>query len=113
QLRSRVLQAEAELRGARQILESAVDDLLGGRPLGAKPSILKLLCSELGQRIMEIAFDVAGPTAASRFLPHDEDMALDASADWVQNYLFFRSRTLAGGTSEVQRNVIARELFGS
>jgi alkylation response protein AidB-like acyl-CoA dehydrogenase len=31
----------------------------------------------------------------------------------VHTYLFYRSRSIAGGTSEVQKNVIARELFGA
>jgi alkylation response protein AidB-like acyl-CoA dehydrogenase len=31
----------------------------------------------------------------------------------VQNYLFTRARTIAGGTSEVQRNVVAHELLGA
>ena len=34
-------------------------------------------------------------------------------AEWVHNELYYRSRTIAGGTTEIQRNVIARELFGS
>ena len=45
---------------------------------------------------------------------HDgrEHVAEDAESNVVHNYLFYRSRTIAGGTSEVQKNVIARELFG-
>ena len=34
-------------------------------------------------------------------------------ATWIQNYMFTRSRTIAGGTAEVQRNVIANELLGA
>ena len=41
------------------------------------------------------------------------EVAEDAESNMIHNYLFYRSRTIAGGTSEVQKNVIARELFGS
>jgi len=34
-------------------------------------------------------------------------------ATWIQNYMFTRARTIAGGTSEVQRNVVAHELLGA
>ena len=37
----------------------------------------------------------------------------EPGATWVQNYLFTRARTIAGGTSEVQRNVVANELLGA
>lgn len=58
-----------------------------------------------------------GPTAAHRFLA---DTNMDDDSDdstspgiWIQNYMFTRARTIAGGTSEVQRNVVATELLGT
>ncbi len=131
-LRYALLLAEADLHGAGEMLASATDDLMHQRPLGAKPSALKLLLSDVAQRLVAIAFDAVGPDRAQRFvalnahtLPiaepaHDtaaDEMSVpadehDNAAVWVHNYLYYRSKTIAGGTSEVQRNVIARELFG-
>ncbi len=112
----RLLLAEAEVRGAREMLLSAIDEEMRGVLRAAKSSALKLHCSELAQRIIGIAFDALGPRRASRFVPIDADgrehVAEDAESNVVHNYLFYRSRTIAGGTSEVQKNVIARELFG-
>jgi hypothetical protein len=34
-------------------------------------------------------------------------------AEWVHNVLYSRGRTIAGGTTEIQRNLVARALFGS
>ena len=93
------------------MLAAATDDLINQRPLGAKPSALKQQVSEIGQRLVAIALDVVGPAAAARFLP-DADI-VDPDAIWIHNYYYYRSKTIAGGTSEVQRNVIARELFGA
>jgi alkylation response protein AidB-like acyl-CoA dehydrogenase len=113
----RLLLAEAEVRAARELLLSAIDDEMNGRLRAAKSSALKLHCSELAQRIIGIAFDALGARRASRFVPVDADgtphVAEDGETNMIHNYLFYRSRTIAGGTSEVQKNVIARELFGS
>ena len=52
-----------------------------------------------------------GPDAAHRFLAEAGGDVPDAT--WIQNYMFTRARTIAGGTSEVQRNVVANELLGA
>jgi alkylation response protein AidB-like acyl-CoA dehydrogenase len=113
----RLLLAEAEVRAARELLLSAIDDEMNGRLQAAKSSALKLHCSELAQRIIGIAFDALGARRAARFVPLDSDggpqIAEDSESNMIHNYLFYRSRTIAGGTSEVQKNVIARELFGA
>ena len=113
----RLLLAEADMRAARELLLSAIDDEMHGRLLAAKSSALKLHCSELAQRIIGIAFDALGARRAARFVPLAADgtaqIAEDAETNMLHNYLFYRSRTIAGGTSEVQKNVIARELFGA
>jgi alkylation response protein AidB-like acyl-CoA dehydrogenase len=49
-------------------------------------------------------------------MPHvpaaDGSDDLDMERQLLHTYLFYRSRTIAGGTSEVQKNVIARDIFG-
>ncbi|CAN7165478.1 MULTISPECIES: acyl-CoA dehydrogenase family protein [unclassified Variovorax] len=110
-LRYRLLLAEADVKGARVILANATDDLKNQRSLGVQPSVIKLMCSDVAQRLTSIALDAVGPEAAHRFLTHDGEGV--PGATWVQNYMFTRARTIAGGTSEVQRNVVANELLGA
>ena len=64
---------------------------------------------------MGIGLDAVGVRMAPRFLSVTADAteALRTDANWVHNYLFSRSKTIAGGTSEILRGVIARELFGA
>ena len=114
-LEERILHAEAELIGVRELAVKAIDDAKHGRPLGSRPSALKLRCSELSQEIVAIGMDAVGPSMASRFmgLASDAGVELTTDANWLHNYLFYRSKTIAGGTSEVLRNVIAREIFGA
>jgi alkylation response protein AidB-like acyl-CoA dehydrogenase len=112
-LRYRLLLCEADARGARFLMAGATDDLLNQRPLGVQPSAIKMLVADVAQRLTTIALDAVGPDAAHRFLSEvGEEPGVD-DATWIQNYMFTRARTIAGGTSEVQRNVIANELLGA
>lgn len=79
--------------------------------------ILKVRGSELRQRISELAIDALGDCGLEAY-PHPEPEPDQVPADPVAlaqlractttaGYLFQRSATIAGGTSEVQRNIIA------
>jgi len=108
-LPQRLILAEADLLAAKEILSNATDSMLQQKALGATPSVLKLYASNIAQRLVSIALDAIGPAAVNRYLPIDG--VTDSAAIWVQNYMYFRARTIAGGTTEVQRNVVARTLF--
>ena len=110
-LHHKLLLAEADVKGARVMMAHATDDLIHQRPLGVQPSAIKMTCADVAQRLTTIALDAVGPEAAHRFLADAGDDL--ASATWIQNYMFTRARTIAGGTSEVQRNVVANELLGA
>ena len=101
----------AQIKGAREMLADAIDDMMAKKPLGAKPSALKLLCSHIAQALSEIALQLVGSSAGQQFLT--EDTSSTEEGLWLQNYLYSRSKTIAGGTTEVQRNVVARQLFGA
>jgi alkylation response protein AidB-like acyl-CoA dehydrogenase len=111
----RLFLAQASVRGAREMLLSAIQEEMAGTLRSAKSSALKLHCSELAQQISTLAFDGCAPRYAPRLRPlapaADGADERDPQRQLVHTYLFFRSRTIAGGTSEVQKNVIARELF--
>ncbi|WP_295540657.1 acyl-CoA dehydrogenase family protein [uncultured Pseudacidovorax sp.] len=111
-LQHKLLLCEAELQGARVMMAQATDDLIHQRPLGVQPSAIKMTCADVAQRLTTIALDAVGPEAAHRFLAEEGSDELPA-ATWIQNYMFTRARTIAGGTSEVQRNVIANALLGA
>ena len=116
-LQERLFLAQASTRGARQMLLSAIQEEMQGTLASSKSSALKLHTSELSQQIVGIAFDIAGPEYAARLVPEveapDGSDDLDIERQLTHTYLFYRSRTIAGGTSEVQKNVIARDLFGA
>jgi alkylation response protein AidB-like acyl-CoA dehydrogenase len=114
QLEYRLLLAEAELRGARELGKAAIDTVMAGRPLGVMPSVLKLSTADTIQRIAAVALDAVGERVASRFRPVDASgpNAEVTGIEWVQNFMYLRAKTIFGGSNEVQKNVVARQLFG-
>lgn len=114
-LELRLLLAEAELRGALALGKEAVAAVMEGRPLGLLPSVLKLSTSVTHQHVAEVAMDAVGERLAPRFRRIDGSgpNAEAPGIEWVQNYMYMRVRTIYGGSSEVQKNVIAKQLFGS
>ena len=113
----RLFLARASAMGAREMLLSAIHEEMKGTLRSSKSSALKLHGTELSQAISSLAYDLVAPQMAPRLLPASDDAvpteAQDLARQLVHTYLFYRSRTIAGGTSEVQKNVIARELFGA
>jgi len=76
---------------------------LRGLDPGAGSSVGKLLGAEHEQRVQEFGLTLAGQSGAIR---------TGDAATWVQGMLVTRCLTIAGGTSEVQRNLIAERLLG-
>jgi alkylation response protein AidB-like acyl-CoA dehydrogenase len=76
---------------------------LSGVDPGSGSSVRKLLGVEHEQRVQEMGMALYGANGA----------VLDGSAErWEQGFLSTRCLTIAGGTSEVQRNVIAERILG-
>jgi alkylation response protein AidB-like acyl-CoA dehydrogenase len=68
---------------------------------------MKLTTSSLTQEFSETAMEVLGPYATLR-----DDPRSPSDRHWVKQYLGDRSMTIAGGTSEVQRNIVAQRILG-
>lgn len=73
--------------------------LAGGARLGPETSIDKVLLATAEQKLFDTARDL---------LPRA--IELDESA-WRTEFLYSRAATIYGGTSEIQRNIIARRLL--
>jgi alkylation response protein AidB-like acyl-CoA dehydrogenase len=83
-------------------LRTAVRSVTGAAP-GSEASVRKLLGVEHDQRTQEIGLSLLGPEGAT---------AVGAAASWTFGFLANRCLTIAGGTSEIQRNVIGERLLG-
>jgi alkylation response protein AidB-like acyl-CoA dehydrogenase len=94
-----------------------VDDWMGGRKIGAEASILKIRGTEILQALSELALQLQGPMAAAHdpadlHLPADVHLTAAQQASLIGNeYLYGRCWSIFGGTNEIQRNIIAREIL--
>lgn len=101
---------------AQFAIETAIMGLHGLRLLsdlekGRAPedvSVLKLFGSEMAQRLFDFALQVQGPYAQL----WEEDGRARDDAVWQHLWLMGRAMTIASGTSEIQRNIIAQRILG-
>ncbi|MGH9274978.1 MAG: acyl-CoA dehydrogenase family protein, partial [Acidimicrobiales bacterium] len=83
-------------------LRTTQRSVTGAKP-GPEASVRKLLGVEHDQRTQELGLSLLGPEGAT---------TIGAAAQWTYGFLANRCLTIAGGTSEIQRNVIGERLLG-
>jgi alkylation response protein AidB-like acyl-CoA dehydrogenase len=82
---------------------ATVRRLAAGETLGAETSIDKVLLATAEQTVFDLVDEALG-----------DDVALGddpTSERWRSEYLYSRAATIYGGSSEIQRNIIARRLL--
>jgi alkylation response protein AidB-like acyl-CoA dehydrogenase len=94
-----VLIAEAQAIAGLN-LRHVMRALVGGPP-GPEGNITKLCTAEHAQRVAGLGLDLAGAGGVGGAEPR-----------LARAYLFSRCLTIAGGTSEIVRNVIAERILG-
>jgi alkylation response protein AidB-like acyl-CoA dehydrogenase len=82
---------------------------------GADPNMTKLAYAQFLQRAYDTMMDVMGPEGALfpdryEFTLHDDHLLDSHDPHW--DFLGSRARTIAGGSSEVIRNVIGERVLG-
>jgi alkylation response protein AidB-like acyl-CoA dehydrogenase len=117
--RERAFDARQRDRVANAFIDAQAVQFLGNRGLAKaargqvspEHSILKLFSSEAMQRALLLGAEEIGIDAL--------DLGLDDSApfvwrsgNWLTQYLRSFSATIPGGTSEIQRNIIAERVLG-
>ena len=95
-----------DLRDHESLYGIYVDKVRRGEDLGADVSMLKIHQTELYKRITQAAIDIAGEHAAFRLCPPG-DSSVTPGAMWLQSLV----TTIYGGTSEIQRNILAKHVL--
>jgi alkylation response protein AidB-like acyl-CoA dehydrogenase len=80
------------------LADRAVSAELHGRPLGPESSLAKLVWSDVENHIAEAAGEVLGPDANT--------------GDWGRDRVYVRALSIAGGTTQVNKNIIAQRVLG-
>ncbi len=91
----------AESHTLRLLNLRRVTRAISGAEPGPEGNVTKLLVAESGQRLTELALELAGTAAVVGQTP-----------TLTQAYLGNRAMTIAGGTSEITRNTIAERILG-
>ncbi len=86
----------------------AITKLLRGEMPGAEASTGKMIWVETHQRLQELAMELEGPYAQ---LWKGADWAVDGGV-WQHSFLRSRANSIEGGTTEIQKNIIAERLLG-
>jgi alkylation response protein AidB-like acyl-CoA dehydrogenase len=107
-LRQRLAQLYIEDEILRLIRMRMVTAAVHGKQPGPEASIRKAMADEHGQNIMGLAKDLTGTSG----LLADAGPLGVVDPTWAYGYLFARALTVGGGTSEVQRNIIAERVLG-
>lgn len=110
-IKGRDIPADAQLRRevARAYLDSECLNLtcerLSEQLFGFESSLVKIVGSEVNQRLQELGLGTLGPDAA--LTP-----AGDFEKTWQFGFLRSRGNTIEGGTSEILRGIVAERILG-
>jgi alkylation response protein AidB-like acyl-CoA dehydrogenase len=110
-------------RYAKLVMDAQALTLLGHRALAkierglvpAEQSILKLLGSESQREMGLLALEALGPMALDAAEPTSGRKPYgnnSRNVGWFERYLFGFAGTISGGTSEIQRNIVAEHALG-
>lgn len=105
-LRRRVAELYAQVRGLRAMGYKGFASFAQGSS-SPEHSFMKLASSELHQTLIELGMDLQGAGLAVT----DPDVA-EEGARWQESFFTGLASTIGGGTSEIQRNVIAQRVLG-
>lgn len=98
---SRLAMSRAEMAGVRAMTYATLSRVSNGNP-GPEGSLVKLFFSEASQRLRRLGVDLQGAEA----------IELSPDAGLSTSYLRSYASTIGGGTSDVQRNIIAERVLG-
>jgi len=97
-----------DLQGFRYVCFRVFSTIINGGTPGPEGSLLKLLWSELNQRMQETAMSLEGMRSQ---LTADSAGAIE-NGRWQVSFLRSRANTIEAGTSEIQRNIVSERVLG-
>ena len=114
--RDRLVSVWIESQILRVLRLRTVSAVLAGRAPGAEASVRKAIADGHGQRVMNLARDVAGPfgmlQASGPVGGWGRTGAAMGDRTWSRGFLYSPALTVGGGTAEVQRNIVAEKVLG-
>lgn len=113
-LAQRVAEAETDLLALRYTTYRVLADEMSGKAPGPEVSVIKVRGGEIMQALTELLMEMAEAEgiAYPASLPHDGLPIMPFELEHMaQQFFDKRKLTIYGGSSEIQRNIIARRLL--
>jgi alkylation response protein AidB-like acyl-CoA dehydrogenase len=107
-LRQKLAQLWIDTEALKYTGARAVTRLLRGEMPGPEASSGKMVWVETHQRLQELAMEIEGPYGQ---LTKGSDRAIDGGM-WQYSFLRSRANSIEGGTTEIQKNIIAERVLG-
>jgi alkylation response protein AidB-like acyl-CoA dehydrogenase len=108
-LRQRLARLWTDATVLRLIRLRTLTSVVRGEPPGPEASVRKLLADEHGQQVMALAKDLTGTAG---LLSEAGPMGGPDGFGWSYGFLFAPALTIGGGTTQVQRNILAERVLG-
>jgi alkylation response protein AidB-like acyl-CoA dehydrogenase len=108
EVRSRAARIATELEVARMLQRRVIAEAVKGGVPTVQSSMYKLFMNETGKRVANAALDLLGPEAQLK--PGAAGAPLGGRFE--RSYRYTVVDTIGGGTSEIQKNIIARRALG-
>ena len=105
EIRRRLVQVHIRIDALRLLVNDQLSAVLRGDAVGVEPSIIKLYYSDLLREFTELGVEIGGMTA--QYLQDVLMGGANETGYWMQDYLYSWAWTISGGSSEIQRNIIA------
>ena len=96
-----------EFEDLKDLYETFVAKLKRGESLGPDVSMLKVIQTELFQKITDLMLEIAGENAGL-LEPMEGNRNLNATGQFIQA----RPATIYGGSNEIQRNILSKNVLG-
>jgi alkylation response protein AidB-like acyl-CoA dehydrogenase len=107
-VRRTLARAVTQLEVARMLQRRVVSEAVKGRVPTAESSMYKLWMTQLGQRVADAALELMG--TAGQLKPGEPGAPIGGRFE--RSYRYTVVDTIGGGTSEIQKNIIARRALG-
>jgi alkylation response protein AidB-like acyl-CoA dehydrogenase len=107
-VRLTIAKLRTDLEVARKLQRKVISEALKNRVPTIEAAMYKMWQSQLGQRIADAALDLMGPDAQ---LKSGQEEA-PVNGRYERSYRYTVVDTIGGGTSEVQKNIIAGRGLG-
>jgi acyl-CoA dehydrogenase len=107
-VRDRIVQLSMDELCFHLTVQRSADSAAAGHRPGSETSLFKLYGTELNQRRQELMVSIRGPEALGWEGEGFSKDELQQTRDWLRS----RGNTIEGGTSEIQLNVIAKQVLG-